>query len=274
MTNAAGTAYTVFLDASTGSAVFRGDITGASGTFSGRLASNVTDPATSSYFDSQGSLGGVSQGLVIGAIGFKNTSVGGWTSHCYPYMPGSPNIDLGTTQFRWNDTRISGRIFVGHAGSDTVTNVTNQAPFTVLYPNGRIYANTLSTGTGTAIIQDSSGFLRVSSSSRRYKENISEINNEGYLDVISQLKPVKFSYKSVEEDESLPGYDPVKPLISGLIAEDVEQIELLKDLVNYNSEGMVEGLSYDRLTAILVLAIQDMSNKLDSISNRLDALEG
>jgi hypothetical protein len=85
---------------------------------------------------------------------------------------------------------------------------------------------------------------------------------------------VKFSYKSVEEDESLPGYDPVKPLISGLIAEDVEQIELLKDLVNYNSEGMVEGLSYDRLTAILVLAIQDMSNKLDSISNRLDALEG
>jgi hypothetical protein len=268
------TGATLFSINSSGNAVFKGDITGASGTFSGRLSSNVTEPATSSYFDSQGSLGGVSQGLVIGAIGFKNTSVGGWTSHCYPYMPGSPNIDLGTTQFRWNDTRISGRIFVGHAGSDTVTNVTNQAPFTVLYPNGRIYANTLSTGTGTAIIQDSSGFLRVSSSSRRYKENISEINNEGYLDVISQLKPVKFSYKSVEEDESLPGYDPVKPLISGLIAEDVEQIELLKDLVNYNSEGMVEGLSYDRLTAILVLAIQDMSNKLDSISNRLDALEG
>jgi hypothetical protein len=259
------TGATTFSINSSGTAVFKGNITGASGTFSGRLASNITEPATSSYFDSQGSLGGVSQGLVIGAIGFKNTSVGGWTSHCYPYMPGSPNIDLGTTQYRWNDTRISGRVFVGHAGSDTITNVTNQAPYTVLLPNGRIYANTLSTGSGTAIIQDSSGYLRVSSSSRRYKENISEINKDGYLEAINQLRPVKFSYKVVEEDESLPGYNPVRPLISGLIAEDVEEIDLLKDLVNYNSEGMVEGLSYDRLSAILVLAVQKLSERLDAI---------
>lgn len=256
---------------SNGNAVFKGNITGASGTFSGRLAVN-TATDTSAYIDSAGSLSGIT-GLVVGSIGFKNTSIGGWTSHCYPYMPGSPNIDLGTTQFRWNDVRTSGRVFMGHGGSDTITNVTGQQPYTVFLSNGRIYANTLGTGTGTSLVQDSSGYIRVSSSSRRYKENISEITNVGYLDAVNLLKPVKFSYKVQEEDiDDTPGYETVRPLITGLIAEDVEEIEILKDLVNYNTLGETEGLAYDRLTAVLTLAIQEISNKINNLTERLDAI--
>jgi hypothetical protein len=265
---------TFSVEASSGNAIFKGDITGASGTFSGPVRSNISDPATSSYFDTQGSLGGVSSGLVIGAIGFKNTSVGGWTSHCYPYMPGSPNIDLGTPSFRWNDVRSSGRVFMGHGGSDTITNVTGQQPYSVFLNTGRIYANTLGTGSGTGLVQDSSGYIRVSSSSIRYKENISEIENIGYLDAVNLLKPVKFSYKLQEEDiDGTPGYETVRPVITGLIAEDVEQIDKLKDLVNYNTLGETEGLAYDRLTAVLALAIQEISNKIDMLASRLDALE-
>lgn len=264
MTNSAGTAYTVFLDASTGSAVFRGDITGASGTFSGRLASNVTDPATSSYFDSQGSLGGVSQGLVIGAIGFKNTSVGGWTSHCYPYMPGSPNIDLGTTQFRWNDVRISGSVMIGHGGSDTVGLASG--PKIKLNPGGTIYANTLGTGSGNTIVQDG-GYFKVQVSSLRYKENINTMGNSGFLDIVNSLRPVTYSYIGDTGNNGSPR------ILSGLIAEELHQIPELRTVVNYNEENEPDGIAYDRLTASLILAIQDLSNKVDSISSRLDALE-
>jgi hypothetical protein len=265
MTNSAGTAYTVFLDASTGSAVFRGDITGASGTFSGRLASNVTDPATSSYFDSQGSLGGVSQGLVIGAIGFKNTSVGGWTSHCYPYMPGSPNIDLGTVQFRWNDVRISGSVMIGHGGSDTVGLASG--PKIKLNPGGTIYANTLGTGSGNTIVQDG-GYFKVQVSSLRYKENINTMGNSGFLDIVNSLRPVTYSYIGDTGNNGSPR------ILSGLIAEELHQIPELRTVVNYNEENEPDGIAYDRLTASLILAIQDLSNKVDSISSRLDALEG
>jgi hypothetical protein len=265
MTNSAGTAYTVFLDASTGSAVFRGDIPGASGTFSGRLASNVTDPATSSYFDSQGSLGGVSQGLVIGAIGFKNTSVGGWTSHCYPYMPGSPNIDLGTVQFRWNDVRISGSIMIGHGGSDTVGLASG--PKIKLNPGGTIYANTLGTGSGNTIVQDG-GYFKVQVSSLRYKENINTMGNSGFLDIVNSLRPVTYSYIGDTGNNGSPR------ILSGLIAEELHQIPELRTVVNYNEENEPDGIAYDRLTASLILAIQDLSNKVDSISSRLDALEG
>lgn len=265
MTNATGTAYTMFLDASTGSAVFRGDITGASGTFSGRLASNVTDPATSSYFDSQGSLGGVSQGLVIGAIGFKNTDVGGWTSHCYPYMPGSPNIDLGTTRFRWNDVRISGSVMVGHGGSDTVGLASG--PKIKLNPGGTIYANTLGTGSGNTIVQDG-GYFKVQTSSLRYKENINTMGNSGFLDIVNSLRPVTYSYIGDTGNNGSPR------ILSGLIAEELHQIPELRTVVNYNEENEPDGIAYDRLTASLILAIQDLSNKVDSISSRLDALEG
>jgi hypothetical protein len=59
-----------------------------------------------------------------------------------------------------------------------------------------------------------------------------------------------------------------------LIAEDVEQIDKLKDFVNYNALGETEGLAYDRLTTALALAIQELSEKLDVTNARLDALEG
>ena len=229
---------------------------------------------TSYYLDTQGSKSNISS-LVVNAIGIESSATGGVTTHWYPYMPGSPNIDLGLPNFRWNDVRSSGRVYMGHGGSDTITNVTAQRPYSVFLETGRIYANTLGTGSGTGLVQDSSGYIRVSSSSRRYKENISEIDNAGYLDSVNLLKPVKFSYKLQEEDvEGTPGYETVRPILTGLIAEDVETIDNIKDLVNYNTLGEVEGLAYDRLTVILTLAIQEISKKIDNLSIRLDALEG
>jgi hypothetical protein len=272
MTDSVTGLYSIFLDASTGSAVFRGSLQAATGTFSGNIEAGALN--TSYYLNSKGNKSGIPS-LVVNAIGIESSATGGVTTHWYPYMPGSPNIDLGLPNFRWNDVRSSGKVYMGHGGSDTITNVTAQQPYSVFLNTGRIYANTLGTGSGTGLVQDSQGYIRVSSSSLRYKENISEIESTGYLDAIKLLKPVKFSYKLQEADiEETPGYETVRPIITGLIAEDVEQIDKLKDFVNYNALGETEGLAYDRLTTALTLAIQELAEKLDVTNTRLDALEG
>lgn len=268
------TEYTVYIDSSTGSAVFKGDITGATGTFSGPIRSNIPGPGEtpdSSYFDSQGSLGGVSSGLVIGAIGFKNTDVGGWTSHCYPYMPGSPNIDLGTTRFRWNDVRISGSVMVGHGGSDTVGLASG--PKIRLYPTGPIYADTLGTTTrapasGVTLVQDTAGYIKVyvAASSRKYKDNIQYQDTESVYNLIKELSPVTFNYKP--EFSDLP-----EETHFGLIAEEVHDIQPNNDLVIYK-DGIPDSVGYEKIPIYLVGAFKEMANKIDMLQARLDALEG
>jgi hypothetical protein len=268
--NGVSTSYNMWLDSGTGSAFFRGDITGASGTFSGPVRSNISDPATSSYFDSQGSLGGVSSGLVIGAIGFKNTDVGGWTSHCYPYMPGSPNIDLGTVRFRWNDVRISGSVMVGHAGTDTIGLASG--PKTRLYPSGNIYADTLGTTTrapasGVTLVQGTDGFLRVyvAASSRKYKDNIEYKDTPSVYNLMKDLSPVTFRYKP--EFSDLP-----EEIHYGLIAEDVHEIDPGNSLVIYK-DGLPDSIKYENIPMHLVGAFKEMAKKIDVLQSRLDALE-
>jgi len=262
------TGATMFSINSNGNAVFNGNISGATGTFTGPVRSNISDPATSSYFDTQGSLGGVSSGLVIGAIGFKNTSVGGWTSHCYPYMPGAPNIDLGTRSFRWNDVRISGNVMVGHDGSDNDNNGTTVK--IKLLSGGNIYANALGTATTANFITQSSGFLRVNtSSSRRYKTDIVDIDTVDSLNPENLLNiPVRaFKYNPDHLSESDQRFGVMMP---GFIAEEVELV--YPSAVDYNDEGLPERWNTNIIVPGMLALIQEQSKQIEILSSRLDAL--
>jgi hypothetical protein len=94
------------------------------------------------------------------------------------------------------------------------------------------------------------------------------MGNSGFLDIVNSLRPVTYSYIGDTGNNGSPR------ILSGLIAEELHQIPELRTVVNYNEENEPDGIAYDRLTASLILAIQDLSNKVDSISSRLDALEG
>jgi hypothetical protein len=196
----------------------------------------------------------------INAVAFVSTSTSGWVTSCYPYWNGG--ADLGLSNFRWR------RLLVGNGnyGEAVDSYVDLGGNVTRLFANGRIYANSLGTGSGNSIVQDA-GFLRVQTSSLRYKENVSEINKSGYLSIINLLKPVTYNYIGDT------GYNGGPRTLSGLIAEDLHAIPNLRTVVNYNEENQPDGIAYDRLTASLVLAIQEMSDKIDSIQLRLDALE-
>jgi hypothetical protein len=255
---------------SDGTASFSGNLSAATGTI-GRVTAGTDN--TSSWFDTGATLSGIA-GISIGAIGFKNTSVGGWTSHCYPYMPGSPNIDLGTAQFRWNEVRASGSIMVGHNGTDGPSSVVSgTGPKIRLYPDGRIFADLLGTstrvpGSSVTIVQDTSGFLRVyvAASSRKYKDNIMYKETESLYNLIKELKPVTFNYKP--EFSDLP-----EQLHLGLIAEDVHAIQPDNDLMIYKNNEP-DSVVYEKIPMLLVGAFKEMAKKIDTLQSRLDALEG
>ena len=196
----------------------------------------------------------------INAVAFVSTSTSGWVTSCYPYWNGG--ADLGLDSFRWRRLLIGN----GNYGAATDAYIDLGGNVTRLFSNGRIFANTLGTGSGNSIVQDA-GFLRVQTSSLRYKENIQEIGKDGYLGIINLLRPVTYNYIGDT------GYNGGPRTLSGLIAEDLHEIPQLRTVVNYNEENQPDGIAYDRLTASLVLAIQEVSNKIDIISSRIDALE-
>ena len=271
MTDSATGLYSIFLDASTGSAVFRGALAAASGTFSGNIEAGALN--TSYYLNSKGSKAGIPS-LVVNAIGIESSATGGVTTHWYPYMPGSPNIDLGLPNFRWNDVRISGSVMIGHGGTDGPSSSSSgTGPKIKLFSSGNIFADLLGTTTrapasGVSLVQGTDGYIRVylTSSSRKYKENIEYKDTESMYNLMKKLSPVTFNFKPDFSD--LP-----EEIHNGLIAEDVHDAQPNNDLVIYK-DGIPDSVGYEKIPIYLVGAFKEMANKIDTLQSRLDALEG
>ena len=255
----------------TGETIGTGSYDSESGTY-GNISSSSN--ALSTFYD-RTPIGGSFpiRSVGVNAIALISTTTAGVTSSWYPYYDGSGDLGVkssptyNTAPFRWRNLRLTGSIMIAGDGySDTPSTTVADRPITRLYNDGRIFANTLGTGSGSTIVQ-ASGFLRVQTSSSRYKENIQEINKSGYLDLMSMLKPVTYQYK----DEFWPEGD--KPILAGLIAEDLNEIEAFKTVVNYNDQGLPESIAYDRMSSLIVLALQEIKDSIDSVKQRLDALE-
>lgn len=84
------------------------------------------------------------------------------------------------------------------------------------------------------------------SSSIRYKEQVENFTSG--LELMGKLRPVTFRWKEGGESDL------------GLIAEEVSRVEPL--LVTHNKQGNIEGVKYDRLSAILINAIQQQQAQI------------
>jgi len=88
-------------------------------------------------------------------------------------------------------------------------------------------------------------------SAARYKENIQPIENS--LSKVIQLNPVEYDWKRDGKHDL------------GLIAEEV--YEILPDLVS--KEGRwVQGISYSRLTAVLIGAVKELTARVVELENK------
>jgi hypothetical protein len=92
-------------------------------------------------------------------------------------------------------------------------------------------------------------------SSKRYKENISSLDYS--LPAILKLEPV--SYNRIGESKKEIGF----------IAEDVELV--VPEVIEYNYDGEIEGISYGRLTSVLIKAVKEQQKQIDELKNLLNS---
>jgi hypothetical protein len=124
-----------------------------------------------------------------------------------------------------------------------------------------IYNNTTAT-LANLVVSAGGTFERSTTSSGRYKDNITDWNDSG-LETILSLKPKEFTYK--EDYYSFPDRK-----FLGLIAEDVEQVSTyLVDFENEDGSGQVENVRYANIVVPLIKAIQELKTEIDSLKNQI-----
>jgi hypothetical protein len=83
------------------------------------------------------------------------------------------------------------------------------------------------------------------------------------------IEPVTFKYNLGVLHES---QDPESVQI-GFIAEDLDAAGLT-NLVDYDVDGLPEGILYSRYIVALQAVVRHQASQIESLSTRLDALEG
>jgi hypothetical protein len=257
---------------------FTGAVFASSGTFNGSVT-------TSNISATGGTVGGwtLSSGYMYGSDTnfYPSTSPGG-DANTYALITsrsiGTSRLIATSSSFDSIST-AGGIVAIGSYGTNTGNYTTVSGSFlattgtftagiskTILYADGRIYADTLGTSSGTPNIrQDASGYLRyTSSSSERYKNSIVDIKTVNSLDPYKLLEiPVRaFKYNSGYIPDTDQRFDT---LIPGFIAEEVE--EFYPIAVDYNSENKPETWVPNYMIPGMLVLIKDLSA-------RLDALEG
>ena len=89
-------------------------------------------------------------------------------------------------------------------------------------------------------------------SALRYKKSVKDINRQA--DDIYQLRPVHFTWRNNNKKDF------------GLIAEEVQ--EIYPELVTNGEDGSALGISYTKLTALLLKTIQGLNERIEKLENK------
>jgi hypothetical protein len=190
-----------------------------------------------------------------GALGFNTT--------------GSYNIALGVNAANGVSNGNSHNIHIGTVGASTDANtiriggaqagdVATQNRFFVAGVRG------VTTGNNDAIpvVIDSNGQLGTVSSSRRFKEDIHDMDTAS--SGLMRLRPVTFRYQK-------PFADGSKPIQYGLVAEEVA--EVYPDLVARSADGQVETVKYQVLDSMLLNELQKEHQQVQQQAETIQRLE-
>ena len=109
--------------------------------------------------------------------------------------------------------------------------------------DGRLHLSALGTAGSATLCRNASGQVSSCSSSARYKQNIADLGLG--LDAVLRLRPVRYEWKESAMADV------------GFVAEEIAALD--ERLVTRNDTGEVEGVKYDRLTAVLAGAVQELA---------------
>jgi hypothetical protein len=181
------------------------------------------------------------------------------------FTAGSERMRINSTgNVLINRTTVAGAGNVGLIISgDTDTTGTNYTFYTV-YNNGAqvfglkndgyvradgVYNKTSATSANVNV--DSGGSLTRSTSALKYKTDIRDLES---ID-INQFRPVRYKSKCEIDDPTLDHF--------GIIADEVHDAGIT-ELVTYGADGEVAGFQYERLTVVLLKAIQELKAEFDA----------
>jgi hypothetical protein len=169
----------------------------------------------------------------------------------------------------FNDNDSAERMRISSGGSVMINTTTNDLG--KLNVSGSIYLFDLGSGAGSSTLKYdhlSTGRVTYDTSSRLVKENIQ--NSPYGLNEILKLQPRKYFRKDDQRNEIgliadevvdiLPEFVPIGQ--KKLITENKEDVELIP-----------VGVNYEKLTAVLIKGIQELSVKNDVLEARLTTLE-
>lgn len=204
-----------------------------------------------------------SSALTAATTGHNNTALGMLAGNSL--TTGSNNIIIGSLA-NLDDAARTNAIVMG-VGATSATNDDSinigfgTTPSTYCRIDG-IYGQTAAAGVATYI--NSSGRLGTSTSSARYKTDITAITDEK-AQLLLALNPVSFYYKTDAEK---------KYINYGLIAEEVEQI--YPELVQYKELAgisMPETVYYQYLAPLLIKTCQRLSTDNANLHSTVDNLQ-
>jgi len=244
------------------------NVTGASNSFVGYDAGYSNTTGSSNSFvgtnSGQSNTTGYGNAFVGVSAGFSNS--GGYSNSFFGTNAGYNNSS-GTynTMIGVNADVGSGNLLYATAiGANATVSTSNTVMLgrsggqeTVLVP-GLLRLNTLGTAGGSSLCRNAANQVAACSSSFRYKTNIMPFLFG--LNLVRRLSPIRFEWKD-------GGMSDV-----GFGAEDVAVIEPL--LVTYNAKGEVEGVKYDRISAVLVNAVKEQQAQIAAQQIQLKQQQG
>lgn len=133
--------------------------------------------------------------------------------------------------------------------------VNESSPSTTLHVNGVIRAS-LSTGTGTPVSIDYNGDLIQETSSRRFKEDITDYTKG--LSALLTLNPVNYKYIGQEK------------VNAGLIAEDLADLGL-EEFIIRDEENLPKAIAYSNMVSLLINAIKELKAEVDQLKTQINS---
>ena len=251
-TNAGGKNIDGYYNTAVGVGAANSNTSGNQNSFFGFLSGSGTTTGTNNTFY------GVQTGS-INTTGSNNTAIGFGATFNANNLTFATAIGAGAV-VKNNNTVVLGRDldFVNVPGNFTAEK-TAFFLANVNMPNGTLAAGIISlahpANNGTqSLCLTNAGLIGFCSSSIRYKKDVE--NFTGGLDLIRKLRPVSFTWKS----------NDIRDI--GFVAEEVNKVEPL--LNNYNAQGEIEGVKYDRISTALVNAVNEQQTEIESQRKQIE----
>jgi len=154
------------------------------------------------------------------------------------------------------DNTAAMRFYVGNSGTLTEGFKLTSAG----QPIFAVARNDTTSDAANMNIRTSDGLVRRSTSSRRYKNTITDASH-GLTELLT-LRPV--TYKGNNDGDRLFG---------GLIAEEVHEAGLT-EFVQYNGDDEPDALAYGHMVSLCIKAIQEQQEQIEELKTEIAALKG